>query len=118
MQAAGSISCSASPVPAGQGRIKATTMMAPQMVRALAAGQPHDLNDAAVAEACTMWALAVCLFFLLNGRWPFLPEKIRQWPATPAAEWSDDALLALMATGTAPQARYPGPLAQPRSMNG
>lgn len=103
--------CRATPVlepPVDQGRIRATTMMAPQMVRALAAGQAHVFAEPSVAAACTVWALAVCLFFLRRGRWPFSPEQIRQWAATPEAEWNDDVLLARApsTTGAAPNSVF------------
>lgn len=67
---------------------QATMYMCPQLLREAVRGHEHEAEVLAVAD---IWALAVILYFLLFGCWPFSQDQIRQWPVTPAAEWRDDA---------------------------
>eukprot|EP00892_Ulva_mutabilis_P002151 jgi/Ulvmu1/11937/UM082_0016.1 len=65
----------------------ATMLTCPQLLREAVRGHEHETELLAVAD---VWALAVILYFLLFGRWPFHKEQLCQWPITDAADWRDD----------------------------
>ena len=74
----------------------------PQVLRAAAAGDLAAVGAPAVAAACDVWALAVCLFFLRRGRWPFSRAQICRWPTIPAEQWCDDDAVDFTVPGTPP----------------
>lgn len=69
-------------------RALATMYTCPQLLREALRGHEHEEMLLAVAD---VWALAVILYFLLFGRWPFAKSQICHWPLLPAQDWRDDA---------------------------
>lgn len=66
--------------------------------------------QAAAADTCDLWSVAVTLYFLLFGRWPFSRAQISRWPHTAPADWTDDSHVSYDSTPLPPR---PPPPSQP-----